>query len=385
MAKLPSGEPIFWKDDPKRLEPVKPELLIRDLSTVDMRALTWLWTGWIPQGYITIWAGESGAGKSTVLADVAARVTTGQPWPGEPNHSRRSPSRVLWLGSEDGIEELTVPRLAACGADLTKITEIRGTKKNGVTGIFSLQDDVLAVMAVVNNAWNSGKPYSMLVIDPITSYLSGQRLRKVDLNDAGQLRSILEPWLIVAQKYNLAIVCVTHFMKDTNRAMIHRVLGTAAFAQTCRSLCAVVARLADGLYAKALIQVKVNLPDHPGGAWKFKTVKVQVGDDRENGKAIFATRAEWDALDSTITADGPPTGGSRGPASQFADGFSLWVAAKFRDLGNEHFLEISALKSAAIEAGVASESWWNDHSAHYLEKRNRQGVWVCRPKTIFKR
>jgi len=30
------------------------ELLSRSLDTVQMRAIDWLWTGWIPKGYITI-------------------------------------------------------------------------------------------------------------------------------------------------------------------------------------------------------------------------------------------------------------------------------------------------------------------------------------------
>lgn len=62
------------------------------------------------------------------------------------------------------------------------------------------------------------------------------------MNDAGQLRTILEPWLILAQQHNIAIVCVTHFGKDTSRSIVHRVLGSAAFAQTCRSLIAVMDR-----------------------------------------------------------------------------------------------------------------------------------------------
>ena len=36
----------------------------------------------------------TGAGKSTVLADITARVTTGKPWPGEDDW--RAPERVLW-------------------------------------------------------------------------------------------------------------------------------------------------------------------------------------------------------------------------------------------------------------------------------------------------
>src|SRR5690348_1640304 len=98
--------PDFWRDKDEG-----PKLLTRQLDTVTPRTIEWLWKGWIPRGYLTIWAGETGAGKSTVLADVAARVTTGTPWPGETDP--RPPGRVLWLGSEDGIEDMTVPRLIA--------------------------------------------------------------------------------------------------------------------------------------------------------------------------------------------------------------------------------------------------------------------------------
>ena len=283
----------------KPWEAAPRELVGRSLAGVSMKAIDWLWAGWIPKGYITIWAGETGAGKSTVLADVTARVTTGIPWPGE--SEQRQPGRVLWLGSEDGIEELTVPRLVACGADLANVTEIQGVIQQGKRNTFSMQDDLTSVRDWLDKAQNSGSPFSMLVIDPVTSYLPGQKLRKVDLNDAGQLRAVLEPWLSLAQEFNLAIVCVTHFMKDENRKMLHRVLGSAAFAQTCRSLCAVVARPDEGTYAKTLVQVKVNLPEHPGGAWKFETVKVQVGIDPRNEKLIHATRPKWEVLDADIT------------------------------------------------------------------------------------
>lgn len=297
------------------------ELYGRQLSTVTARAIDWLWTGWIPKGYVTIWAGETGAGKSTVLADVTARVTTGAAWPGE--DSQRPPGRVLWLGSEDGVEELTVPRMLACDANLEKIIEIQGVMQQGQRNTFSLQDDLNSVCSWLDKAQAEGDPFLMLVIDPVTSYLPGRRLRKVDLNDAGQLRSVLEPWLEVAQKYHLAIVCVTHFMKDTTRSMLHRVLGSAAFTQTCRSLCAVVDRPGDGQYEKTLIQVKVNLPDHPGGAWKFVTEKVEVARDPRNGKPIHATRPVWEELDAGLTPEGL-MGGKRGPVSSYPVIFGPW-------------------------------------------------------------
>ena len=372
LKDAPSGDKGSkpWEDAPR-------ELVGRSLAGVSMKAIDWLWVGWIPKGYITIWAGETGAGKSTVLADVTARVTTGMPWPGE--SEQRQPGRVLWLGSEDGIEELTVPRLVACRANLENVTEIQGVVQRGKRNTFSMQDDLASIRAWLAVAQNSGAPFSMLVIDPVTSYLPGQKLRKVDLNDAGQLRSVLEPWLVLAQEYNLAIVCVTHFMKDTTRAMLHRVLGSAAFTQTCRSLCSVVARPDDGMYAKTLIQVKVNLPEHPGGAWKFSTVKVQVGTDSNNQKPIHATRPEWETLDADLTPESL-VGGTRGPVSKFPAAFGPWLRAHFMTTPVNEGQRVADVKAAALAAGVVTARWWDEYSGTYLDKQNLRGIWYCRPR-----
>jgi RecA/RadA recombinase len=357
------------------------QLLGRSLGGVSPRSIDWLWTGWIPKGYITIFAGETGAGKSTVLADIAARVTTGGAWPGEDARATRKAGRILWLGSEDSIEEMTVPRLMACGANLHNIVEIQGVEQQGTRNTFSMQDDLEAVSSWLASATAEGLPFAMLVIDPVTSYLPGQKLRKVDLNDAGQLRTVLEPWLILAQTHNIAIVCVTHFAKDTSRTMLHRVLGSAAFVQTCRSLCAVIERQGDNEppHAKALIQVKVNLPEHPGGAWKLTTIKVEVAHDERNGKVIYATRPEWEELDNTLTP-ASIIGNARGPVSKYEAGFGLWLKAFFATRVGEDWLRVDLVKATMLAERVATERWWNDHSARYVEKRNEGGAWFCRPK-----
>lgn len=358
-------------------------LVVRSLGGVSVRAIDWVWTGWIPKGYITIFAGESGAGKSTVLADVTARVTTGRPWPGDPASALRAPGRVLWLGSEDSIEEMTVPRLMACGANLANVFEIEGVSHGGKRNTFSMQDDLEEVSKTLAAARDEGLPFAMLVIDPVTSYLPGQKLRRVDLNDAGHLRTILEPWLVLAQEYHIAIVCVTHFAKDTTRAMLHRVIGSAAFAQTCRSLCAVIEPQATEEYEtepheKALLQVKVNLPEHPGGSWRFVTEKVEVATDPRNGKPIAATRPDWRELDSALT---PKTavGPARGPKSRQEPLFLTWVNGRFAVLPAGTWLPVEEVKWAAVREGICSESWWNKHSPEHLEKQNPDGKWMCRP------
>ncbi|WP_164721556.1 AAA family ATPase [Silicimonas algicola] len=372
-----------------------PRTLVgRSLGSVQPRSIQWLWTGWVPKGYITLLAGETGAGKTTVLADIAARITTGSPWPGEFHaqpgenatrpHPVRPASRVLWLGSEDGIEEMTVPRLMACGANLNNVIEIQGVTQEGQRNTFSMQDDLGAVAEWLVFAETEGHPFAMLVIDPVTSYLPGQKLRRVDLNDAGQLRSVLEPWLILAQKHRIAVVCVTHFAKDTARAMLHRVLGSAAFAQTCRSLIAVIEPPATDDYEpdqfeRAMIQVKVNLPEHPGGAWRFCTEKVEVGTDPDYQTPIYATRPAWEQLDHALT---PKTavGPARGPQSQYGLPFAVWLQAFFAERSDREWLRVDLVKMIAITEKVATENWWSKNSNTYLEKRNDGGCWFCRPK-----
>ncbi|WP_323809925.1 AAA family ATPase [Sphingobium baderi] len=367
--------------------PAGRKLVGRSLAGVAMRAIEWLWVGWLPKGYITILAGETGAGKSTVFADIAARITTGAPWPGEhdcPN-TRRVPERVLWLGSEDSIEEMTIPRLRACGANLDNVIEITGAMQNGKRNTFSMQDDIEAVAEWLAYARDTEKkPFAMLVIDPVTSYLPGQKLKKVDMNDAGQLRTILEPWLPLAQKFNIAIVCVTHFAKDTTKSMVHRVMGSSAFAQTCRSLCAVIEQPAKedeepDPHAKVFMQVKVNLPEHPGGAWKFCTERVEVGIDPRNGKPIYATKPAWDELDSALTPN-TAIGKSRGPKSQYDAPFSMWLHQFFGRFPNHEWLAVSTVRNAAIDEKFASASWWDKHSGDYMDKQNVGGEWQCRPK-----
>lgn len=355
-------------------------LEVRNMSEVVAEAVDWLWEGFIPVGYLTIWAGESGAGKSTVLADIAARVTTGSQWPGASQSVPRPPKRVLWLSSEDSTEEMIVPRLKAAGANLSLVQEVRGVKTARGRETFSIQDDLGQLAALLRKHRANGTPVGLLVLDPITSYLNGSRLRKVDLNDAGQLRSILEPTLVLAQAEAVAVVCVTHFGKDETRKMVHRVLGSTAFVQTSRSLVTITAAPDGGQFDKVLIQAKGNLPSNVEGAWRFHTEKLTVEYDSRNRKPIEATRVVWDGVDTAVTAD-RLIGSSQGPVSQYATTFGLWLSTHFRfQQPSDGWLPVTTVKQTAIDEGRASRKWWDDHSGEFLEKENRSGTWMCRPK-----
>lgn len=366
----------WWPDAPLA---APPALMLRRADSIAMESVYWAWPGLVAYQFLNLLVGETSAGKSTVLAFMVATVTTGRPWPGEdPATPPRIPGRVLWLGSEDPMEVLTVPRLRACGADLSRVTEIQGVTRHGQRATFSLQDDFLNVKRELESARAAGHPYAMLVIDPITSYLHGGKLRRVDMNDSGQLRTVLEPWTVLAKETGIAIVGVTHLAKDTTRSLLHRVLGGGAFAHLCRSLIAVVARPDEGQFARALLQVKSNLPDSKAGAWRFCTAQKVVGQD-QRGRDVQANFPVWDRFDPSLTPEAV-AGGARGPVSTREPAFGMWVRAQFpRDAPYDE-LPASELLERALESNIVSRKWRNEHSANYLEKRNFKGEWMCRPK-----
>src|SRR4029077_12718205 len=51
------------------------------LTSLTKRPVDWLWPERIPIGKVTLLVGDPGLGKSLVALDIAARVSTGKPWP----------------------------------------------------------------------------------------------------------------------------------------------------------------------------------------------------------------------------------------------------------------------------------------------------------------
>ena len=89
---------------------------------VTAKKVEWLWYPYIPYGKITIIQGDPGEGKSTVAINLASIISNGEALPLE--KEKTAPTAVVYQNSEDGKEDTIVPRLIACGADLSKVAYI---------------------------------------------------------------------------------------------------------------------------------------------------------------------------------------------------------------------------------------------------------------------
>ena len=63
--------------------------VLQSASRIEPVPTRWLWPGRVPLGHLTLLAGDYDAGKSLVTLDMAARVSTGTPWPDRASRKSR--------------------------------------------------------------------------------------------------------------------------------------------------------------------------------------------------------------------------------------------------------------------------------------------------------
>ena len=90
-------------------------------SAIQPKPVEWLWPGWIPLGKITMLDGDPGLGKSTMLIDLAARVSRAGIMP---DGSQGISGNVVIMSAEDAPDDTIRPRLEAAAANLDRIHDL---------------------------------------------------------------------------------------------------------------------------------------------------------------------------------------------------------------------------------------------------------------------
>lgn len=194
------------------------EVQIRRGSDIEPKAMEWLWEEWLPVGKLTILAGEAGTNKSTLALGIGATVTTGGTWPDGSSCNRKG--NVLIWSSEDNVDDTSVPRLWAAGADMSYTQFICGVSQRGQTFPFDPSRDIALLQIAVEKIGGA----SLLIIDPIVSAISG------DMHRANDVRRSLQAVTDFAEANQCAVIGITHFAKGSGEKMpIDRVIGSQAF------------------------------------------------------------------------------------------------------------------------------------------------------------
>jgi len=215
------------------VQKAQPYTLLSDLQT---KPATYLWHPRISYGEITLIDGDPGSGKSSIILDLAARLTTGSAMP---NGGEGAQGGVILLLGEDSIQKTVLPRLAAAGADLTRIAtpDIPITIPDGLPIIKETARKVGA---------------KLLVIDPLMSFLGPNAM--IDQN----VRKALTPLAELANKTGMAVVVVRHLTKGNGRHALYRGSGSIGIIAATRSAL-LVAKAPHDADLRVLAQTKNNL------------------------------------------------------------------------------------------------------------------------------
>ena len=221
-------DPTTWRDaapatngtSPPPLV-AKPGAVVTQLSAIAPESVTWLWPARVARGKLTVLAGDPGLGKSFVTLDVAARITTGRPWP---DGGAVEPGDVVLLSAEDGPADTIRPRVDALGGDPARVYLVRAIRDADGERPVSLDRDLAAVEQVVATV----RP-ALVVIDPLTAYLG-----TTDSYRDADVRRLLAPLALLADTYDVAVLLVMHLTKNSQTRALYRTGGSIAFVGAAR-------------------------------------------------------------------------------------------------------------------------------------------------------
>lgn len=178
-------------------------------SDLEPRRVSWLWDRYIPVGKFTLLDGDPGVAKSTLAIDLAARVSTGSPFP-HTGSDRVEPAGVVMLTAEDSPGDTVVPRLIAAGADraLVRIIEtITHTDEEGRSyeGPPTIPGDLDHIEAAIR-----AMGARLLIIDVLVAFLGA-----VNTWRDGDVRRALLPLTQMADRNRCAVLGLRHLSKGS--------------------------------------------------------------------------------------------------------------------------------------------------------------------------
>jgi len=209
-----------WREV-QELDGPAPGPAFKRLDEVEGRSISWLWTGRIPLGMISLVAGDPGLGKSFLATWLSSRLSVGAALPGDPGPALTG--STVYLSAEDSPAYALQPRAVRNGADLSKILVLEDSA-------FDISADLAKIRAIVEK----NPDVRLLIIDPLNSYLG-----QTDYLKDPDVRAMLNPLIEFCDKTGIACLAVMHLNKKTDQAGIYRIGGSIAFAGVARSILAV--------------------------------------------------------------------------------------------------------------------------------------------------
>lgn len=231
----------------------------------DTRAITesvsWAWESWLPNGFVTMVAAESGQGKSIVVLWLAGLFTTGNPFPTSESDNGK-PGNVLWIETEHA-QAMNIDRLAKFGLDDAAFLNPLPNPLDTVQLENLEHREMIRKRAMLPEV-------ALIVVDS----LSGSHRLKENSTEMIEITDFLAR---LAQESNKPVIVVHHFNKlptDGNLPSLSKIRGSSSIVQFCRMVWAIDTPNAADTDLKRLSVIKSNLASWPD------PIGFRIGEDR---------------------------------------------------------------------------------------------------------
>lgn len=266
------------------------------LCDVQPETVTWLWPGRIPYGKLTVIDGDPGLGKSALLLDLAARLSTGSPLC---DGTLTAPAGTVILSAEDGVADTIVPRVLAAGGDMRRIIAIETVPDPAGERAPVLPDDIAYLERAIVQV-----RAKLLIIDPLMAYLGSQTHSFRDQD----VRRALAPMKLLAERTGCAVVFIRHFNKALGGPALYRGGGSIGIIGAARSGL-LVAKDPDDPERRIIASSKSNLgPEPPALAYRLEGTPegslriVWLGTTQHTAQQLVATPRDEDERDAVTDA-----------------------------------------------------------------------------------
>jgi RecA-family ATPase len=248
------------------------------LENVESQETKWLWKPFFPQGKLTAIEADPGTGKTYFCLSLAAIVSRGGKFYGEPEGTMHEPGNVIYQTAEDGIADTIKPRLESIEpkADFSRIFVIN-EEKQGLTLSDSRIERTLEIY----------RP-KLFIIDPLQAYIGAH----VDMFRPNEVRPIMANIGRLAEKYECTFLFIMHMNKNSQGGQaMYRALGTIDLPAVFRSML-YMGRNPQNKEQRILCHIKSSLAA-PGKSLAFEI-------DPQHGGILFDGESDLDY--ETITA-----------------------------------------------------------------------------------
>ena len=239
-------------------------LNVRRASEITATAVEWLWPGFLPIGKNALGIGQPGSGKSTATFDFIACAAAGRPWP-DGSANLVGPIEVLLVTfGEDTYDDVVVPALMLRGLtadEMYRVWCIDGLmdEEGKPAGEFNLQH-----LNGIEEFLDDHPAVRLFIVNPLASGFG-----KGKLQDAQDVRAVLDPLGALAARRKLANWVIHHDKKGIETSAVNKVSGSQQLAGAAR----VVFYFVKGKHGEpsSMASAKANLSGATG--MKFEIVK----------------------------------------------------------------------------------------------------------------